>query len=107
MKIYQSLGPGIKQTWPNKPGKTNLAFSQKDKQLIENRWEIHQILSIISSQRFTMVPFYKKGVKFAKTHKKTNKLGQTNLAFSQKEDKQLNENRWEIHHIITTHNGLG
>ena len=33
----------MKQTWPNKSGKTNLAFSQKDKQLTKNRWEIHHI----------------------------------------------------------------
>ena len=32
------------------PWKTNLAFSQKDKQLTENRWEIHQISSITSLQ---------------------------------------------------------
>jgi hypothetical protein len=67
-----------------------LAFSQKDKQLTENRWEIHQILSsIISSQRFTMVPFYKKGVKFKKQTKiqtnlaketRANKLSKTKLA---------------------------
>ena len=79
-----------KQTWPPKKlGETNLAKqtwpSKKGKQLTENRLEIHQISSIISSQKnHNGLVLQERGKVFLTKQtwpkKLGKKLGQTNLA---------------------------